>query len=82
LVFRIDSTSVAAVAADECESVQIWKLPERNHDKNHYNITVHLDLYGLSDVAAAEELWVITDDVLDKEPLTPEAAEVAKDHVG
>ncbi len=37
---------------------------------------------GLSEVTAAEELWVIKDGVLDKEALTPEATEVAKDHVG
>ena len=30
----------------------------------------------------AEELWVIKDGVLNKEALTPEATEVAKDHVG
>ena len=33
-------------------------------------------------MAAAEGLWVITDDVLDNEPLTPEAAEVVKDAGG
>ncbi len=35
---------------------------------------------GLSS-AAAEELWVIKDGVLDKEALTPAATEIAKDHV-
>ncbi|MFP6694731.1 MAG: hypothetical protein VB875_17035, partial [Pirellulales bacterium] len=35
-----------------------------------------------SDMAATEDLWDIKDDVLDKKPLTPEATEVAKNHVG
>ena len=46
------------------------------------SVLTAIALLGLSSANAAEELWVIKDGVLNKEALTPEATEVAKDHVG
>jgi len=39
-------------------------------------------LLGLSTASAAEELWVINNGVLNKEALTPQATEIAKNYVG